>query len=117
MDYKNQRAWQTPEITSLNRMPSHTPLSSWRDESQARADLASTSLLSLDGNPRESWRFSYFETVEKVPDSWPGAPIEMCDIMVPGHWQLQGFDRPVYTNIKYPIPCKPPVEPESNPTG
>ena len=117
MDYKNQRAWQTPEITSLNRMPSHTPLSSWRDESQARADLASTSLLSLDGNPRESWRFSYFETVEKVPDSWPGAPIEMCDITVPGHWQLQGFDRPVYTNIKYPFPCKPPVVPEANPTG
>ncbi|MED5341440.1 MAG: glycoside hydrolase family 2 TIM barrel-domain containing protein, partial [Pseudomonadota bacterium] len=117
MDYKNQRAWQTPEITSLNRMPSHTPLSSWRDESQARADLASTSVLSLDGNPRESWRFSYFETVEKVPDSWPGAPIEMCDITVPGHWQLQGFDRPVYTNIKYPFPCKPPVVPEANPTG
>ena len=117
MDYKNQRAWQTPEITSLNRMPSHTPLSSWRDESQARADLASTSLLSLDGNPRESWRFSYFETVEKVPDSWPGAPIEMCDITVPGHWQLQGFDRPIYTNIKYPFPCKPPVVPEANPTG
>ena len=117
MDYKNQRAWQTPEITSLNRMPSHTPLSSWRDESEARADLASTSVLSLDGNPRESWRFSYFETVEKVPDSWPGAPIEMCDITVPGHWQLQGFDRPIYTNIKYPFPCKPPVVPEANPTG
>ncbi len=117
MDYKKQRAWQTPEITSLNRMPSHTPLSSWRDESQARADLASTSLLSLDGNPRESWRFSYFETLEKVPDSWPGAPIEMCDIAVPGHWQLQGFDRPIYTNIKYPFPCNPPVVPEANPTG
>ena len=117
MDYKNQRAWQTPEITSLNRMPSHTPLSSWRDESEARADLASTSVLSLDGNPRESWRFSYFETVEKVPDSWPGAPIEMCDTTVPGHWQLQGFDRPIYTNIKYPFPCKPPVVPEANPTG
>ena len=117
MDYKNQRAWQTPEITSLNRMPSHTPLSSWRDESEARADLASTSVLFLDGNPRESWRFSYFETVEKVPDSWPGAPIEMCDITVPGHWQLQGFDRPIYTNIKYPFPCKPPVVPEANPTG
>ncbi|MEC7077181.1 MAG: glycoside hydrolase family 2 TIM barrel-domain containing protein, partial [Pseudomonadota bacterium] len=117
MDYKNQRAWQTPEITSLNRMPSHTPLSSWRDESQARADLASTSVLSLDGNLRESWRVSYFATVENVPDSWPGAPIEMCDITVPGHWQLQGFDRPVYTNIKYPFPCKPPVVPEANPTG
>ena len=41
----------------------------------------------------------------------------MCDITVPGHWQLQGFDRPVYTNIKYPFPCKPPVVPEANPTG
>ena len=36
---------------------------------------------------------------------------------VPGNWQLQGFDRPIYTNVKYPFPCDPPRVPEDNPTG
>ena len=35
-------------------------------------------------------------------------------ITVPGNWQLQGFDRPIYTNVKYPFPVTPAV-PEDNP--
>ena len=117
MDYKTQKAWQTPEITSQHRMPSHTPLCSWRNEVDARADHASSSLLSLDGTQNSSWRFSYFPSVEAVPESWPAMSIEMSDIAVPGHWQLQGYDRPIYTNIKYPFPCEPPVVPDANPVG
>ena len=36
---------------------------------------------------------------------------------MPGNWQLQGFDRPVYTNVKYPFPVTPPYVPKENPTG
>lgn len=41
-----------------------------------------------------------------------GQPIE-----VPGHWQLQGYGDPQYTNIIYPFPVDPPHVPSDNPTG
>ncbi len=38
-------------------------------------------------------------------------------IAVPGCWQMQGFDFPQYTNIRYPIPYDPPYVPDDNPVG
>lgn len=42
-------------------------------------------------------------------------------IAVPGNWMLQHpyslRDIPIYTNQKYPFPCRPPVVPALNPTG
>lgn len=34
-----------------------------------------------------------------------------------GHWQLQGYGHPHYTNFNYPFPAKPPFVPSENPTG
>jgi beta-galactosidase len=113
MDFKTQRAWQTPDITSQHRMSAHTPLSSWRDENAAKNDALSDSILSLDG----TWQFALFNSVETVPSSWPSELPDMQDLQVPGHWQLQGFDHPIYTNVQFPFPCTPPVVPQANPTG
>ncbi|KAF2836367.1 glycoside hydrolase family 2 protein [Patellaria atrata CBS 101060] len=38
-------------------------------------------------------------------------------IQVPGHWQLQGFGNPHYTNVVFPFPVCPPYVPTENPTG
>ena len=113
MDFKTHRAWLTPEITSQGRMPAHTPLFSWRSEGAARDEEASDSLISLDGQ----WYFELFPSPIDVPDNWPSQTETLGTIAVPGHWQLQGFDRPIYTNVKYPFPCDPPKVPEQNPTG
>lgn len=54
-----------------------------------------------------------FEIPEFSDDSW-------SDIVVPGHWQLQGagaLDPPIYTNTNYPFPNHPPYAPTRNPTG
>lgn len=117
-----RRDWETPESTSFNRMAAHTPLASWRTESDALLDRSSPSLLSLDGD----WQFSLFANPEAVPENWQdqnmanaaGKPEGMRHtIAVPSNWQLQGFDRPIYTNVKYPFPCDPPRVPSENPTG
>ncbi|MGK0259690.1 MAG: beta-galactosidase [Candidatus Azotimanducaceae bacterium] len=52
-----------------------------------------------------------------MPENWPATPSEAVLVDVPGNWQLQGFDQPTYTNIKYPFPTTPPVVPARNPTG
>lgn len=106
--------WQTQAITSVNRLPAHTPLSSWRSEADARIGLPSPSRLLLDGD----WQFSFFDAPERVPSEWIEQDLaDATTVQVPGNWQLQGFDRPIYTNIKYPFPCDPPRVPAQNPTG
>ncbi|HHQ4711150.1 beta-galactosidase [Aeromonas veronii] len=114
--------WQTQAITSVNRLAAHTPMFSWRSETDARGDLASSSRLLLDGE----WRFSFFAAPELVPESWLSQDlVDACPITVPGNWQLDAAypaarpltDGPIYTNIKYPFPCDPPRVPAENPTG
>jgi beta-galactosidase len=113
MDFKTQKAWQTQEITAQHRLPAHTPLCSWRSEHAAREDSQSESILILDG----MWQFALFDSINSVPEVWPNRLPDMVPINVPGHWQLQGFDYPIYTNVRYPFPCDPPVVPDLNPTG
>ncbi|KAF4994852.1 hypothetical protein FDECE_12980 [Fusarium decemcellulare] len=75
--------------------------------------IPETSLL-LNGK----WNFHYASTPAEAPkpsatggsDSWPS-------IEVPGHWQLQGWGLPHYTNVQLPIPVCPPFVPTENPTG
>ncbi|MFK7913148.1 MAG: beta-galactosidase [Pseudomonadales bacterium] len=105
--------WQTPEVTSLNRLPAHTPLHGWLNEADARDEATSPSLLTLNGN----WDFALYESPEQVPDAWLRGETDHAPIRVPGNWQLQGHDHPIYTNVKYPFPRNPPKVPSANPTG
>lgn len=47
---------------------------------------------------------------EDIDETW-------SKISVPGHWQLQGWGKPNYTNTQFPIPVCPPFVPTENPTG
>ncbi|RDW74896.1 glycoside hydrolase family 2 N-terminal-containing protein [Coleophoma cylindrospora] len=58
-----------------------------------------------------TWDFQYVPTpLHDGDDAWN--PIE-----VPGHWQLQGYGKPHYTNVPYPFPIDPPFVPTENPVG
>ncbi|NDL65754.1 beta-galactosidase [Acerihabitans arboris] len=106
--------WQNPGVTHYRRLPAHPPFNSWRDEDGARRDAASDRRYCLDGE----WRFSYFPRPRAVPESWLEEDLPDARAMiVPSNWQTAGYDRPVYTNVKYPIPVNPPFVPEDNPTG
>ena len=110
---KALRFWQTPEITSLNRLPAHSQLYSYRSLADAIAGGASASRRSLDGD----WQFEWFPSPNDVPNDWLNSEATADCIRVPGNWQLQEYDKPVYTNVKYPFPATPPIVPEDNPTG
>ncbi|KAH0538938.1 hypothetical protein FGG08_004529 [Glutinoglossum americanum] len=93
-DYANERVFQR------NRLP-------------PRAYFLPKHNLSLNGR----WRFHYAPTplhaapTSSDPSAWP------TTIEVPGHWQLQGFGHPHYTNYQFPFPSDPPFPPSQNPTG
>jgi beta-galactosidase len=71
--------------------------------------------LSLNGG----WRFRYAERADAPADlADPALDDGGWDVLqVPGHWQLQGWGAPAYTNVVYPFPVEPPFVPDENPTG
>ncbi len=110
--------WKQPEVTGIAKLPGRSTLFSFESEEKARSgDPASSRWVRpLNGK----WKFGFFERPEDVPegavlpatadDDWP-------DIEVPGNWNMQGWDRPHYTNVQMPFANLPPDVPEKNPTG
>ncbi|MFC9324953.1 glycoside hydrolase family 2 TIM barrel-domain containing protein [Kitasatospora sp. NPDC057015] len=72
--------------------------------------------LPLDGR----WRFRLSPEADTHDESFaqPGYDAaDWGDLAVPGHWVLQGYGAPAYTNVRYPFPVDPPRVPTENPTG
>ncbi len=82
-----------PEVFAVNREPAHS-------------DHGYTT---KDGNLRQSlngtWKFSYTEHPDNRPADFYKTDCDVTgfdDITVPGHIQLQGYDKPQYVNTQYP---------------
>ena len=95
-DYENL------EVIQRNRLP-------------ARAYWLPPAHILLNG----TWDFQYAPTPLEASD-YPqdsSSSEEWSSITVPGHWQLQGYGHPHYTNVQFPFPSAPPFIPTENPTG
>ena len=94
-------SWESPELTSLNRLPPRATLE--RDPFLRR---------SLDGD----WEFRLVGRPDEAPHAL-GLKRGWDRVPVPGLWTMQGYDIPQYTNVQMPFPNPPPHVPEANPTG
>ncbi len=67
------------------------------------------------------WKFRYFKSFEDIDESLyaENAPTDSLNtVKVPGNFQLydiEGMDKPLYSNLMYPFPTDPPHVPEENP--
>jgi len=112
-----------PEIFQLNRMDAHASFTSYDSLEAALKGEPKSSPYSVSLNGR--WKFSFAINPDKrIRDFYkPEFDSEgWGEIEVPGHWQLQGYDYPQYTNIRYPWieteELKPPFAPTKyNPVG
>jgi beta-galactosidase len=68
--------------------------------------------LSLNGR----WKFELWSGPADAPPE-PAIREDCGELEIPGHWVLQGHDRPRYTNTAFPFPIDPPRTPDANPTG
>lgn len=58
-----------------------------------------------------SWRFHLASSPECVPSGFMETTFNDTDwdqISVPSNWECEGYDKPIYTNFKYPFPVDPP---------
>lgn len=106
-----------PEIFQINRMKPHASLMPFNTVEEAFHNNAALSknYISLNGN----WRFSFAENPEKRIKDFYETNYNCSDwpmIKVPGHWQLQGYDYPQYTNKNYPWFGKEDIKPPFAPT-
>jgi len=139
--------WETPELTSKNRLPMGSSLFPFPNVEAARMDaeigpkgrLANTDGISSNHGPMGNaqscglpsgtpwvlsldgdWKFHLAAGPEQVPTGWESADFDASSwgrIHVPGSWSLQGYDKPHYTNVVMPFGNVPPSAPSANPSG
>lgn len=91
-----QHDWENPHVLGINKLPYHATLQLPSKEAEC------SEIVSLDGKWLFHWskdpesRIMDFYTNEYDASGWDR-------IDVPGNWQLQGFGKPIYTNISYPF--------------
>ena len=112
-------AWETPELTSINKLPPRATFTHFATAKQALTRDPDNSPWALPLNGE--WQFR----LERCPeDAQPFAEgrrlndsAEWTTIPVPSNWQMHGHGRPHYTNVSMPFRNEPPFTPKDNPTG
>jgi len=116
--------WNTkPREFQVNRLEAHSTLVPYNSKNNAMdGDMwGSENVLSLNG----TWKFSLVDKPSQRPTDFYKNTFNDAswdDIEVPGNWQVQGYDYPIYTNVIYPWNriewIKPPTTPTVyNPVG
>ncbi len=110
--------WENQKVFERNRLPARASFVPYPDEDSALTGQRGSSpwFKLLNGN----WKFQYAETPALAPEGFFEESYDVSDwddIQVPCSWQLLGYGRPHYTNVKYPFPVDPPNVPTENPTG
>ena len=104
---------ENPEILHIGTLEARnefTPFAAGQDPFRPKEE--SSLRMSMNGQ----WDFAPFESPEDAPEEWWLAePVRKMP--VPGNWEMNGYGKPVYVNIRYPIPYDPPYVPQKNPTG
>ncbi len=107
---------QNPQLVHRHRLDARACLTPYADPIDAAGRADSPYVVSLNGR----WRFDYAPSPAEAPADFhhPDYDDRLWDeLPVPSCWQMHGYGRPHYTNLRYPFPCDPPHVPTDNPTG
>jgi beta-galactosidase len=116
--YAQPKEWENPVTNQLNREMMHSHFIPYASEAAAlHKENSGKRIHSLNG----TWKFNFSKNPASRPISFykTGYDVSGWDnITVPGSWELQGFDAPIYTDTRYPFPANPPYVPHDyNPIG
>lgn len=111
--------WENPKVFRINKEPARAVFYSYADQEQALTFCKKNSpfVKTIDGK----WKFHLAKNPSERPVDFFKTDFNVTDwddIQVPGNWQVQGYDYPIYTNIPYPFQPNPPFVPaDYNPVG
>ncbi|MBF0574368.1 glycoside hydrolase family 2 TIM barrel-domain containing protein [Dysgonomonas sp. GY617] len=112
------KEWENPLVNQINRLPMHAHFKPYATkEASIKRDADNKREQSLNG----TWDFHYAKNPDSCPKDFYKKDFSIAGwskITVPGSWELQGFDAPIYTDVAYPFPANPPYVPHDyNPVG
>ncbi len=110
--------WANQHVLHRNRGDAHATLIPFPDEPSARKGEPGLSPWArlLSG----TWQFHYAESPADAPEGFEKQDFDASGwdrLPVPSNWQMHGYGKPVYSNVRYPFPVDPPHVPDANPTG
>ena len=116
---KSTPDWENPSVNQINK---ETPRS-WfvpfasREEVNNENKMSSSLMHSLNGE----WKFHLAQNPDERPYYFFKDDFDARDwetIKVPSNWEMEGFDYPIYTNVRYPHAKTPPeIQDHYNPVG
>lgn len=104
---------ENPQELHINTLPKHCYFIPFSEEQNPFEDRENSDFFELLNG---DWDFRYYDSIIDLEDNFIDLPFDR-KIPVPSNWQLQGYDKPQYTNVCYPIPYDPPYVPDDNPVG
>lgn len=109
--------WEDETVFGIGKEPGIATYMPYSSEAEMTADSAfyatpwtepaNTRYLSLNG----IWKFNFVTESSLRPQDFHLRSFDVSDwdqIMVPGCWEMQGYDRPIYANVEYPHDNRPP---------
>ncbi|MFI1744358.1 glycoside hydrolase family 2 TIM barrel-domain containing protein [Thalassobellus sediminis] len=111
--------WENPEVFRINKEAPRASFIPYKTIKQVKKDEVANSPFynSLNG----IWKFNLANSPSERPFYFFKTDYDISDwkdIIVPGNWETQGFDIPIYTNVKYPHDKTPPkIQSNYNPVG
>lgn len=107
------RDFENLAVLHRNRLPGRTTLVPYSDQAQAlRGERGLSPYFRLLNGTWDFFLFPNYDEMLRRRNEEAYRPIT-----VPGCWQMQGYEKPQYTNVRYPIPYDPPYVPDENPIG
>jgi len=88
--------WENPQVLGINKEKAHATFTLPSEKK------SNPGIISLNG----MWKFSWSPDPEHREKDFYKTDFNCSlwsDILVPGNWQMQGFDMPVFVNIPYPF--------------
>ena len=106
---QEHRDWEDPQVIGINKLPYHSTLQ------LPSLQNTCTEIHSLNGK----WRFHWSKDPWTRPIDFYRQDFDVSSwnfITVPDNWQLQGFGKPIYTNIPFPFKADQPRVTSEPPT-
>lgn len=116
---KSPRDWENPAVFQINREAPRAFFIPFSTEAEAReySFRESSLLFSLNGD----WKFHLSQNPSERPAYFFKDDFDSRDwktIPVPSNWEMEGYDYPIYVNVKYPHAQTPPsIQEHYNPVG
>lgn len=117
---QNGLEWENPEIIAINKVAPHATMIPYQDAKTSLSFDAAKSnrIVSLNGD----WKFKFLDKPADAPSDFFAADYNDASwdkLAVPSNWQVKGYGRPIYTNVKHPFDASnpPKVPHDANETG